>query len=43
MTKYQSCVAAKTYQSKIDAQEAEAMKVGGEGTPFTMIVDTKNK
>ena len=41
MTKYNTCVTAKTYQSKIDAQEAEAMKAGGEGTPFTMIVDTK--
>ena len=39
--KYQSCVDAKTYQSKIDADTAEAQKAGGQGTPFTVIVDTK--
>lgn len=43
MTKYQSCVDAKTHQAEIDAQSAEAQKVGGQGTPFTVIVDTKTK
>ncbi|HEV8677333.1 MAG TPA: DsbA family protein, partial [Candidatus Paceibacterota bacterium] len=39
--KYQSCVDNKTYQPKIDADEAEAQKAGGQGTPFTIAYDTK--
>ncbi len=39
--KYTSCVNAKTYQAKIDADAAEGQKAGGQGTPFTVIVDTK--
>jgi protein-disulfide isomerase len=39
--KYQACVDAKTYQKKIDADAAEAQKAGGQGTPFTVAVDTK--
>jgi protein-disulfide isomerase len=40
-TKYQACVDAKTYQAKIDADTAEAQKAGGDGTPFTIVLDTK--
>lgn len=41
--KFQSCVDAKTYQAKIDTDAAEAGKAGGQGTPFTVIYDTKTK
>ncbi len=41
--KYQSCVDAKTYQTKIDADAAEAAKIGGQGTPYTVVYDTKTK
>ena len=41
--KYQSCVDNKTYQAKIDADAAEAQKIGGQGTPFTVIYNTKTK
>lgn len=41
VAKYQSCVDNKTYQAKIDADEAEAQKAGGQGTPFTVAIDTK--
>jgi protein-disulfide isomerase len=40
-TKYASCVDNKTYQAKIDAETAEAQKAGGQGTPFTVVLDTK--
>lgn len=41
MAKYASCVDNETYQDNIDADTAEAQKAGGQGTPFTVIVDTK--
>jgi len=34
---YDSCIAASTYQSKIDAQTAEAENNGGQGTPYTVV------
>jgi protein-disulfide isomerase len=37
MQKYNACVAAGTYQSKIDAQAAEAQNNGGQGTPYTVV------
>jgi protein-disulfide isomerase len=37
MTKYNACVSAGTYQSKIDAEEAEAENNGGQGTPYTIV------
>jgi protein-disulfide isomerase len=43
MTKYNACVAKKADQAKIDADAAEAQKAGGQGTPFTVIYDTKTK
>jgi protein-disulfide isomerase len=41
--KYQACVEAETYQDKVDADSAEAQKAGGQGTPFTLVYDTKTK
>ncbi|MES2006793.1 MAG: thioredoxin domain-containing protein [Patescibacteria group bacterium] len=41
LTKYKSCVDASKYQDKIDAETAEAQKAGGQGTPFTVVYDTK--
>lgn len=37
MGQYDACVAASTYQSKIDAQTAEAENNGGQGTPYTVV------
>jgi protein-disulfide isomerase len=37
MTKYNACVSAGTYQSKIDAEESEAENNGGQGTPYTVV------
>jgi protein-disulfide isomerase len=37
IAKYDSCVASSKYQSKIDAQTAEAENNGGQGTPFTVV------
>lgn len=41
MTEYNSCVAASTYESKIEAQIAEAEANGGTGTPYTVVINTK--
>jgi protein-disulfide isomerase len=41
MTKYNACVAASTFQNKIEGQIAEAEDNGGTGTPYTVIVNTK--
>lgn len=37
MTKYNACFSASKYQSKIDAEEADAQNNGGQGTPYTVI------
>jgi len=37
MTKYNACISADTYQSKIDAEMAEAENNGGQGTPYTVV------
>lgn len=42
-TKYKACIEAKKYQAKIDTDSAEAQKAGGNGTPFTVVVDTATK
>jgi len=39
--KYAQCVSTRQYQSKIDADMNEAMQNGGNGTPFTVIYNTK--
>jgi len=41
MTKYNACISANTYDSKIQAQIAEAEVAGGNGTPFTVVYNTK--
>lgn len=43
VAKYTACVDGKKYQSKIDADTAEAQQNGGNGTPFTVVVNTKSK
>ncbi len=39
--KFASCVSAKTYQSKIDTDTAEGEHLGAQGTPFTVVYNTK--
>ncbi len=41
MTKFTNCLTTKKYQSKIDADTAESIASGGNGTPFTVVVNTK--
>lgn len=41
MTKYNQCISASTYQKNIDADTAEAEAAGGNGTPFTIVLNTK--
>ena len=38
-----ACVGSKKYQSKIDAETAEAQANGATGTPFTLVLNTKTK
>lgn len=37
MAAYDSCVGSNKYQSKIDAQSADAQNNGGNGTPYTIV------
>ena len=39
--KFSTCVSTKQYQSLIDADSNEAISNGGNGTPFTIVVNTK--
>ena len=39
--KYASCITSQKYQAKIDADSNEAAQNGGNGTPFTVVVNTK--
>ena len=39
--KFASCVAAKKYQKNIDTDAGEAQALGANGTPFTLIINTK--
>ncbi len=39
--KYATCVSNKTYQSTIDTDTNEVQASGGNGTPFTVVVNTK--
>jgi protein-disulfide isomerase len=41
MTKYNDCVKNSTYQNKIESQIAEAEANGGQGTPYTVIINMK--
>jgi len=37
MSKYNSCFSSSKYQSKIDAETADAENNGGQGTPYTVV------
>ncbi len=39
--KFNKCVSSKQYQSVIDADSNEAISNGGNGTPFTVVLNTK--
>lgn len=39
--KFDACMKAATYKQKIDASIQDAVKAGGDGTPFSVIVSTK--
>jgi protein-disulfide isomerase len=41
MTKYNSCISNSTYLSKIEQQTADAESSGGNGTPYTVVINTK--
>ena len=41
MTKYNSCVSNSTYLTKIEGEITDAENSGGNGTPFTVIINTK--
>jgi protein-disulfide isomerase len=41
MTTYNSCISTSKFQSKIETQIAEAENSGGNGTPYTIIINTK--
>lgn len=41
MAEYNSCVASSTYLSKIEQDTTDAENSGGNGTPFTVIINTK--
>jgi protein-disulfide isomerase len=41
LTKYNSCISNSTYLSKIQAETADAENNGGNGTPFTVVINTK--
>lgn len=41
--KFSQCMSASKYQARIDADTAEVQSAGGNGTPFTVIYNTKTK
>jgi protein-disulfide isomerase len=41
MTEYNTCVTNSTYLSKIEQDTTDAENAGGNGTPFTVIINTK--
>jgi protein-disulfide isomerase len=41
MGKYNTCVKNSTYQNRIDTESADAQNSGGNGTPYTVIINTK--
>ncbi|MGC9602364.1 MAG: thioredoxin domain-containing protein [Minisyncoccia bacterium] len=41
MTLYNSCIASSTYLGKIQTETADAESNGGNGTPFTVVINTK--
>jgi len=41
MDEYNQCVSSKKYQAKIDADMSELSSVGGTGTPYVVVLNTK--
>ncbi|HEV8666296.1 MAG TPA: DsbA family protein [Candidatus Paceibacterota bacterium] len=41
MTKYNSCISNSTYLNKIEGEISDAENNGGNGTPFTVVINTK--
>jgi protein-disulfide isomerase len=41
MGKYNACIKNSTYLNKIEAQTSDAENSGGNGTPFTVVINTK--
>ncbi|OGC88781.1 hypothetical protein A2419_03455 [Candidatus Adlerbacteria bacterium RIFOXYC1_FULL_48_26] len=41
MTKYNQCIANSTYQKNIDADSQEVQAIGGSGTPYVVVLNTK--
>ena len=41
MTSYNTCITNSTYLSKIQTETADAEASGGNGTPFTVVINTK--
>jgi protein-disulfide isomerase len=41
MTQYNSCISTSKFQSKIEAEIADAENSGGNGTPYTIVMNTK--
>ena len=41
--KFESCLAAGTYKSRIDKDTAEALAAGGQGTPFSIVIVGKEQ
>ncbi len=41
MTKYTQCVSDSTYQQRIDADAQEVQGIGGTGTPYVVVLNTK--
>lgn len=41
MTKYSSCITNSTYQHRIEAEATDAQNSGGNGTPYTVVLNTK--
>ncbi|MBY0472858.1 DsbA family protein [Patescibacteria group bacterium] len=42
MTTYNQCVANSTYQKNIDADSQEVQGIGGSGTPYVVVLNTKS-
>ncbi len=43
LAKFKSCVASNKYESKVTTQTQDAMKNGGQGTPYTILYDKKGQ
>jgi len=41
MTKYNACIKNSTYLNKIEAETSDAENSGGNGTPYTVVINTK--